>query len=211
MVALNNQILSLLGVFFKINSMSSWKPMFNISSASSNTTYSIFSKLIAFLSIKSINRPGVATTTCTPLFKSLICIPMEVPPYTAKTCKPGMCFLNKFISFTICIHNSLVGQTNNACGYLSAVLINCNKGNPKAAVLPVPVCANPIKSLVPLIKTGMERSCISVACVYPNSETAFTNCSLIPISEKVFWDLTASINSFVIFNSSFFFIFNIFC
>ena len=158
MVALNNQILSLFGVFFKINSMSSWNPMFNISSASSNTTYCIFSKLIAFLSIKSIKRPGVATTTCTPLFKSLICMPIEVPPYTANTCKPEMCFLNKFISFTICIHNSLVGQTTNACGNLSAVLINCNKGKPKAAVLPVPVCANPIKSLVPLINTGIERS-----------------------------------------------------
>ena len=138
--------------------MSSWNPMFNISSASSNTTYSIFSKLIAFLSIKSIKRPGVATTTCTPLFKSLICKPIEVPPYTANTCKPGICFLNKFISLTICIHNSLVGQTTKACGNLSAVLINCNKGKPKAAVFPVPVCAKPIKSLVPLIKTGIERS-----------------------------------------------------
>ena len=82
--------------------------------------------------------------------------------------------MNKFNSFTICIHNSLVGQTTKAWGNLSAVLINCNNGKPNAAVLPVPVCANPIKSFVPLIKTGIERSWISVACVYPNSVTAFT-------------------------------------
>ena len=62
MVALNNQVLSRFGVFCKMNSISSLKPIFNISSASSNTTYFIWSKLIALRSIKSINLPGVATT-----------------------------------------------------------------------------------------------------------------------------------------------------
>ena len=113
-VALNNQVLSRAGVFFKMNSISSWKPMFSISSASSKTTYLICSRLMAFLSIKSIKRPGVATTICTPLFKSRICNPIDAPPYTATTEMPVMYFLKSSISFTICMHSSLVGQTTKA-------------------------------------------------------------------------------------------------
>ena len=94
--------------------MSSWNPIFNISSASSSTTYLICSRLIAFRSIRSISRPGVATTICTPFRISLICIPIDAPPYTATTCIPGMNFLNSSTSFTICMHNSRVGHTTNA-------------------------------------------------------------------------------------------------
>ena len=171
-VALNNQVLSRTGVFLSINSISSWKPMFSISSASSRTTYLICSRLIAFLSIRSINRPGVATTICTPLLRSRICKPIEAPPYTATTETPDMYFLKSSISFTICIHNSLVGQTTSACGYFAAASIICSNGRPKAAVLPVPVCARPIKSLVPLSNTGIACSCIAVGFTYPNSFVA---------------------------------------
>ena len=43
-----------------------------------------------------------------------------------------------------------------------------NGGKPKAAVLPVPVCAKPIKSFVPCSKTGMAFSCMGVGSVKPN-------------------------------------------
>ena len=162
MVALNNQVLSLCGVFFRINSISSWNPMFSISSASSNTTYLICSRLIAFLSIRSINLPGVATTMCTPLFRSRICRPIEAPPYTATTETPVMYFLKSSISFTICRQSSLVGQTTRAWGYRAAASIICNRGKPNAAVFPVPVCARPIKSCVPLSNNGIACSCIAV-------------------------------------------------
>ncbi len=143
--------------------------MLSISSASSKTTYCICSRLIALRSIKSIKRPGVATIICTPLFKSLICKPIEVPPYTATTEIPGMYFLNNSTSFTICMQSSLVGQTTSACGNFAFSSMICNRGSPKAAVFPVPVCAKPIKSLVPLSKTGIACSWIAVGFTYPNS------------------------------------------
>ena len=146
--------------------------MFSISSASSKTTYLICSKLMALRSIRSINLPGVATTICTPLFRSLICKPMEAPPYTATTEIPVMYFLKSSISFTICMQSSLVGHTTKACGYFAAASIMCNNGNPNAAVFPVPVCAKPIKSFVPLSKTGIACSCIAVGFTYPNSSVA---------------------------------------
>ena len=157
-VALNNQVLSFLGVFCRMNSISSWKPILSISSASSSTTYLISPRLIALRSIKSIKRPGVATTICTPLLMSRICIPMEAPPYTATTLIPFMCVLKISISFTICKQSSRVGHTINACGCFLLSSSRCSKGNPNAAVLPVPVCARPIKSVVPLNKTGIAFS-----------------------------------------------------
>ena len=48
------------------------------------------------------------------LFKSRICNPIDAPPYTATTEMPDMYFLKSSISFTICMHSSLVGQTTKA-------------------------------------------------------------------------------------------------
>jgi hypothetical protein len=76
-------------------------------------------------------------------------------------------FLKVFRSLVICRHNSLVGQTINACGNLSSLLISCKRGKPKAAVFPVPVWARPMKSLVPCNNTGIAFSWIGVGCVNP--------------------------------------------
>src|SRR6478609_791369 len=83
------------------------------------------------------------------------------------------------------MHNSLVGQTTNAWGYLSASETNCNKGKPKAAVLPVPVCASPIKSFVPLNKTGIAFSWICVGVSNPNALIEASKCSFNPKSSKL--------------------------
>ena len=66
MVALNKQTRFSLGVSAKMYSTSSSKPMFSISSASSNTTYFTVEMLSALRFIKSIKRPGVATIICAP-------------------------------------------------------------------------------------------------------------------------------------------------
>jgi hypothetical protein len=58
--------------------------------------------------------------------------------------------------------------------------MSCKSGKPKAAVLPVPVWARPIKSFVPCSKTGMAFSWIGVGCVKPNALTEFNNPSSIP-------------------------------
>ena len=69
----------------------------------------------------------------------------------------------------ICMANSRVGVTIKErifpCFFLSGLSYNnCKIGIEKAAVLPVPVCAQPIKSL--RFKTiGIDFSWIGVACV----------------------------------------------
>ena len=61
-VAENNHVLFSLGVWAKIPSMSSLKPILSISSASSKTVYSTLFSFTIFLLIMSISLPGVATT-----------------------------------------------------------------------------------------------------------------------------------------------------
>ena len=79
-VAENNHTFFVSGVVSNIASISSLNPMFSISSASSNTTYSISFNDIARRLIKSIKRPGVATIIDAPLLMSVICFLISVPP-----------------------------------------------------------------------------------------------------------------------------------
>ena len=70
---------------------------------------------------------------------------MGVPPYTGSTdtCR----YLPSFISSpAVCSASSRVGDSTMACTRLSAGSIFSTSGMPKAAVLPVPVCAWPITS-----------------------------------------------------------------
>ena len=69
MVAVNSKVLVVLGISLNMVSTSECKAPI-ISSASSNTKYEIFVMSIAFRSIKSIKRPGVATTICVVLFNA---------------------------------------------------------------------------------------------------------------------------------------------
>ncbi len=61
-VAEKSSVFLSFGVWSIIASSSSLNPIFNISSASSNTTVSTFEISILFLFIKSTNLPGVAET-----------------------------------------------------------------------------------------------------------------------------------------------------
>ena len=79
-VALNRAVWRSAGAASRIASRSSAKPMSSISSASSRTTYSISSSLSVPRLRWSTQRPGVATTTSTPLFSRLICRWMGWPP-----------------------------------------------------------------------------------------------------------------------------------
>ena len=92
------------------------------------------------------------------------------------------------MSLVICKHSSRVGQTIRACGNLSSLLINCKSGSPKAAVLPVPVWANPIKSLVPCNKTGIAFSCMGVGSVNPNTLIELRRPSSMPSDSNVITD-----------------------
>lgn len=80
MVAENNHVFLESGVNSKMVSNSSLNPMFSISSASSKTKYLIWSNFNALRLTKSINRPGVAITTCRGRLSWLICVEMFAPP-----------------------------------------------------------------------------------------------------------------------------------
>jgi len=67
----------------------------------------------------------------------------------------------------------------------SWAFINCNKGRPNAAVFPVPVCASPTRSLVPLNKTGIAFSCMGVGSVNPNALIALRSFSSNPNPSNV--------------------------
>ena len=80
MVAENNHVFFESGVYSRMVSSSSLKPMLSISSASSKIKWLIWSKCTAFLLIKSINRPGVAMTTWRGDLSSRIWVTMLAPP-----------------------------------------------------------------------------------------------------------------------------------
>ena len=89
-----------------ISYTSNLKPFSSIVSASSiHTAYSSLNST-APLSIRSINLPGVATIIAAPLFISLICSDIEVPPYTVTTLYSSANFLS---SLETCRASSLVG------------------------------------------------------------------------------------------------------
>ena len=90
MVAEKSSIFRFSGIAAKISLILSVKPMFNISSASSRMTFFTLLKSTVLRFIKSIKRPGVATTTCTPLFSVLIWLSILEPPYTGRTFRLSM-------------------------------------------------------------------------------------------------------------------------
>ena len=160
-VAENNNVWRWSGTAFKIDSMSSKNPMFNISSASSKTKVLTFDKLIVPRLMWSIKRPGVPTTMWAPWLKPLIWRRISAPPKTACTLT-RLSRPNLNSSSCVWIANSRVGETTSACTWLLSVSIMFKIGNPKAAVLPVPVWAWPITSLPAKVK-GIVCSWIGVA------------------------------------------------
>ena len=152
-VALKSQVFIVSGDFSKTSLTSSRNPMLSISSASSRTKVFNESNFTSPLLARSISLPGVATKTSTPLRMVLCWSLTEEPPYTARSLK-FLDFAPYFsISPVICIHNSLVGERIKAAGHLGSAagrsLRICKSGSPNAAVFPVPVCANAIRSLSP--------------------------------------------------------------
>ena len=56
------------------------------------------------------------------------------------------------------MQSSRVGHNTKACGNFKSGLIKCKSGNPKAAVLPVPVLAKPTRSRGFCISSGIACS-----------------------------------------------------
>jgi len=122
------------------------------------TNYLTIDNTILFLLIRSINLPGVAIKISHPLYNSLCCYFMSAPPYTTHDNNP-VPHENFLDSSNICTANSLVGDSIKAIGtaMLKFILLFIGGpsrnnfsiiGNTYAAVLPEPVCAHPIISLL---------------------------------------------------------------
>ena len=72
--------------------------------------------------------------------------------------QPLIYFENDFRSSAICRQSSRVGEMTIACVVRSVGSVRCSNGMPKAAVLPVPVCASAITSLPLPNKNGITSS-----------------------------------------------------
>ncbi len=147
------------------------KPMSSIWSASSSTRYCAVFSITARRSVRSSRRPGVATRMSVPRARCLIWELIDCPPTTEET--------QIFVPFTysrrlsaIWFTSSRVGarmraRTDFGWGRSSSPISRSTSGRPKAAVLPVPVCASPITSR-PSRTTGMALSWIGVGLVMPS-------------------------------------------
>ena len=72
-----------------------------------------------------------------------------------------------------------------ACVAFQSLSTRSMIGSPNAAVLPVPVCASPIKSTSEDSSVGMACCWISVGVSIPNSGRAFSISEESPRSEKL--------------------------
>ena len=139
----------------------------------------------SFRLIISFNLPGVATTTCAPRFIFLACSVILAPPYTATILSFFISLPYCSISFVICKQSSRVGERISPCVFLVSKSIFCSIGKPKAAVFPVPVCANATKSVLSLSNRGITLLWTSVGVSNPSFSTAFISCALSPRDLKV--------------------------
>ena len=142
--------------------------MSSMRSASSSTTYSTWFSTAVLASMWSSSRPGVATSTSTPLRSSSTCGFMSMPPNTTalRSCVYlAYCFTWPATwSASSRVGSSTSARTGWRAGDTDAVSCfsrRCSSGSEKAAVLPVPVCAAPMTSW-PASTTGMACAWMGV-------------------------------------------------
>ena len=139
------------GVASKIDSNSSRNPMFNISSASSNTTARRPDVSKDPRSMWSRKRPGVPTTMCTPRFKARRSVPMSMPPTQEEILAPVGSKSHSSSRFT-CKASSRVGAITSAKGTVARSNVSAPSSRvgasakPNATVLPEPVWAETKRS-----------------------------------------------------------------
>ena len=149
-VAENSSVCRCLGSLVQISSMSGMNPMSSMRSASSMTSIEQPVSRILPRPNRSIRRPGVAISTSTPFSSALIWSPIDTPPISRaiESLWPAPYF-SKFSA--TCAASSRVGSRMRLRG-MRARLRPCARmsiiGSTKAAVLPVPVCAMPIRSRI---------------------------------------------------------------
>ncbi len=121
------------------------KPRSHMWSASSITVTRTSSSEHSPCWMRSVSRPGVATTISTPRRRASICLPMDMPPTTV--------FMRRYRprprgsrASVTCIASSRVGTRTTASGRRGAALVPATRamvGRPNARVLPEPVWPRP--------------------------------------------------------------------
>ncbi len=152
-------------------------------SASSSTEISTADSVQARLSMRSISRPGVATTTSTPRFSASICLPYEAPPNTQASLSASDSPSGRSSSATW-VASSRVGTNTRARGAFGVRLEpddvepddarRASIGKPNASVLPPPVCARPSTSR-PARTSGIARAWIANGASMPFFDSASTS------------------------------------
>ena len=149
-VAENSMVCRVSGSLSQMNSMSGIKPISSMRSASSITRSSQPLSRILPRSNRSIKRPGVAISTSTPSSSALSWSPIWTPPISNAMVKSW--FLPYFSKFSAtCAASSRVGSRIKERGIRARrrpAAMTSIIGKTKLAVLPVPVCAIPMRSFI---------------------------------------------------------------
>ena len=183
MVAERSRVCRPSGTARRISSTAGRNPMSSIWSASSSTTTLTLSRRMAWRAIRSIRRPGVATTTWQPWPSSLCWRTIDSPPTTA-TAKARRPKDRRSNSRPIWVTSSRVGARIRACGRRSRSSIFSRIGSRKAAVLPVPVGALPRQSR-PARAAGTSPAWIGLGLLNPARSRLRRVISLRPRPAKV--------------------------
>ena len=146
------------GVFDTMRRMSGRKPMSSMRSASSRTRVSTCERLQSPELMRSMRRPGVATTRSHPLWSAARCGSYETPPTRTVAVWPVRAQMAVATS-SIWAASSRVGVTTSMRGPCPwrAWPSRSSVGSRKAAVLPVPVCAAAMTS-VPARTAGIDAA-----------------------------------------------------
>ena len=141
--------------------------MSSILSASSRIKYSTPEKSILLILRCEMRRPGVAIITSAPSVRPRFCCSHDAPspPPDTATVEMGAKYEKPSNCKSICCANSRVGVIITALTLFCSLPVASKRlinGRIKAAVLPVPVCAQAMRSR-PSIITGIVFSWMGVA------------------------------------------------
>ena len=172
------------GTWRRIHSTGGRKPRSAMRSASSTATTRTPSRPTAPRRMRSIRRPGVATSTSTPRRNSLICGSIGAPPYTTPTRRPTAA-PSGCSSAVIWAASSRVGARTRPAGCRELPWpARTSIGMPKAIVLPEPVSALPVTSR-PARASLIVSAWMGKGVMMPWARSAVTMASGTPRASKV--------------------------
>ncbi len=137
-------------------------------------------------SMRSLSRPGVATTTSAPPRSALACRPMDMPPTTVASRSFSDRAYGVSASVT-CWASSRVGTSTRASGRLASARrpsVRASSARPNARVLPEPVRPRPRTSR-PASEFGRVAAWIGNGTVTPSVASAALSLAGISSSPKV--------------------------